>query len=687
MSDAVKAKPDWIREAGPLGITLPPPPLVQKYRGGQSLDFETQYESLLSDESLDGFAKSGISLIYLQFYNGFGIEYEKAEAERAREFMGKARSRGIKTGARIETGALTLETLLLEEGEAHNWLQVNPDGVNVKPEDGEDAFRVRPCYNSEGFMRYMERICGMAADAGADVIAIDHLEYNAEPDTCRCPVCVGLFREFLRQQYGVQEDRTREAGKERFGHNSFTHVRPPGRALEDSGCADSPHEQEWIRFKDATLAQTLARLSRGVVKRRPQCAVGVELFSAVSAPETDLLGRIAPHADIASIKAQTSFDVEEIAPDLNPPVALRENAEQDPRAAYQAQDADELGATEVPESSEAPEAPHFALSPWYYTYIRSAKAARASNLAIDSIVDETSVELSLAMRLAFNPHGLARFNEALSNSFASGNVELNEELKAIRPYQEFAAQNRDLLLNVRSLSTVALLHDSASLGYDLSASVAQTQFENSLIDANIPYDLIFSNDLRELTRYRCIILANSESLSDEIVGQLEKFVEAGGGLLAMGEAGCRDAWRRVRARSAFANLFGEQYPDPVRREAGKGRLIYFPLHDSGGTANLIESLEFVCGGLLPFNAEAESGRITVEAVRTASGSIAVHAINPDEDPAHGLQIEVMTEQKPALITPLAPARKYEPLPVDWEDGSTLIEIEEIERYTVFKIDF
>src|SRR5690349_15954479 len=105
MSDSVKVKPDWIREAGPLAITLPPPPLVQKYRGGQPLDFEAQYESLLSDESLDGFAKSGVSLIYLHFYNGFGIEYEKAEAERAREFIGKARNRNIKSGARIETGA------------------------------------------------------------------------------------------------------------------------------------------------------------------------------------------------------------------------------------------------------------------------------------------------------------------------------------------------------------------------------------------------------------------------------------------------------------------------------------------------------------------------------------------------------------------------------------------------------
>lgn len=687
MSETTKNRPNWIREAGSIAITLPPPPLVQKYRGAQALDAEAQYAAFLSDAALEGYARAGVSLIHIHFYNGFGIEYEKTEVERVREVMARASARGIKTGARIEAGTLTLETLLLEEGDAHNWLQVNSLGLHVKPESGDDAFRLRPCYNSEAFMRYMERVCGMAADAGADLISVEHFDYNAEPDTCRCPICVGLFREFLRHQYGIQEERTREAGRERFGHNSFTHVRPPGRSVEESDCADTPHEQEWIRFKDVGLAQCLARLSRGVSKRKPQCAVAADLFNRPYMPEGDLFGQLSAHVDIAGIQPYENPFESENPTAGNPPVGLSVGGGDDPRAAYQAQDEAELGGVEGPESSDSPDAPHFALGSAYYSYILASKAARSAGLIVEGVVDDSPVEPALALRVAFNPSGVLRLDENLVDWFAPGRAETNEDLKIIAQYQEFATLNRDLLLGARSLATVAVLRDAASLGYDPAASAAQSRFENMLIDLNIPFELLFSHELRDLERYRCVVLANCECLSNGIAKQLEKFVESGGGLLAMGEAGCRDEWRRMRPRTVFSSLFGADYPEPVKRDAGSGRVVYLPLHDSGGANNLIESLEFAAGGAMPFNAEPESGRVTVEACRTTAGAIIVHAVNPDEDPVHGLQIEVMCDQAPKQIIPLSPLKKYEPLAVDWEEGSALIELEELERYVMFKLDF
>jgi hypothetical protein len=47
----------------------------------------------------------------------------------------------------------------------------------------------------------------------------------------------------------------------------------------------------------------------------------------------------------------------------------------------------------------------------------------------------------------------------------------------------------------------------------------------------------------------------------------------------------------------------------------------------------------------------------------------------------------MCDQAPKQITPLSPLKKYEPLAVDWEEGSALIELEELERYVMFKLDF
>ena len=304
-----KVKPAWLKNGPLVTAVLPEPPVVQKYRGVTEENVDERFAAALNDLALDGLARAGVNLVWLRFYNGFGLDFEKAEMERARTVIAAAHSRGIKAAAIVELGGLTTETLLQEESECQNWLQLNSDGQQPVVENAA-FFRTRTCFNSEGFLRYMERVCGVAADFGADLIHFEDVAYNPEPDTCHCSICVASFREFLRQRFGAQDDRTHKAGLVRFGHTNFTHVRPPVFAAKSTRisaqAALSPHVQEWTQFKAQSLLHALSRLSRGVSKRNPECAVSADVLRYYSPGAENILDHgirfedLLTHVDVAT---------------------------------------------------------------------------------------------------------------------------------------------------------------------------------------------------------------------------------------------------------------------------------------------------------------------------------------------------------------------------------------------------
>ena len=104
--------------------------------------------------------------------------------------------------------------------------------------------------------------------------------------------------------------------------------------------------------------------------------------------------------------------------------------------------------------------------------------------------------------------------------------------------------------------------------------------------------MIFDEHLKDLSKYRVLVLPDSECLSDEQLALVRRFVEAGGGLVATGQAGLYDECRQLRGEPGLRALVGQQpsaqaYEETVeegslpsgpelRREFGKGRVVYFP---------------------------------------------------------------------------------------------------------------
>jgi len=674
---APKKRPAWIDETGLISVGFWEPLYFLKYRGGHATNVEADYASMHSDTSLDGLAAAGINLSWVHFFKGFGLDFEREEMLRAKDYIARAHKRGLKVGTYVTLGSLTPETLLLEESAAQNWFQVNQDGQAPSCQTSHQCFRVRPCYNSEGYLRYMERVCAYAIECGADMIHFDNIGYNAEPDTCHCPICVVAFREMLRGLYGTHNDAARAAGQARFGHNNFTHVRPPSynrwNQAIDQRRINVPHQQEWVRFKVKSLTQSLSRLSHFIERKNPECAVEANLFKAFG-ENTDWLHGI-------------------------------NYAEQLPHLDYA--------------FSEEPHKPgKFNKHGAALSRMRTYKTARAFEIAVQ-VYNEgrtlESYEISLAENLAFNPRGLGHFGTPHSGFWAPGQaatVETDPRQKLTKQYFDFYRLHRaELYLRTKSLARVAVFRDTPSLAWNsVETHLTQINLEQNLLEWNVAFDLLYAPQLKDLSKYRAIVLPNAECLSDELLATFKHYVEGGGGLVLLENTGRFDEWRRERVPHGLTTFFGDEFNPrtPIRKTMGEGRVIFLPNVEHfeqpstrpevwfifneywAAPKNAHELMDgvFTASGELPWTVKAAAGRPLADGFLTPSGARALHVLNLDpHQPLRNLECSIELETAPAQILPLSPTWTYEPIPFhyDADRRRAYFGFNELKRYVLFKI--
>jgi hypothetical protein len=165
-------------------------------------------------------------------------------------------------------------------------------------------------------------------------------------------------------------------------------------------------------------------------------------------------------------------------------------------------------------------------------------------------------------------------------------------------YIDFYRENRELFAGTRDVATVAVLRSYASITYDQPRVQLSTILaEQALIQAHIPFDLIFDEHLSNLAKYKVLVLPDTECLSDAQLESIQKFVAAGGGLVATGVAGLYDQWRRLRVVPGLHEMIDSQIAapayeervtaataagNPSRAEFKEGRVAYLPTVDFDG---------------------------------------------------------------------------------------------------------
>ena len=93
-------------------------------------------------------------------------------------------------------------------------------------------------------------------------------------------------------------------------------------------------------------------------------------------------------------------------------------------------------------------------------------------------------------------------------------------IRKVRNYVKFFHEKFEHYRGVENIADVAVLYSHATMGFDGDRpAVSFMLFTQALIQGRIPFDIIPAEQLKDLSKYRVLVLADQECLSDEQVGR------------------------------------------------------------------------------------------------------------------------------------------------------------------------
>ena len=494
-----------------------------------------RYEREHSEEAVVAMKAAGVNFVITHFHWGYGLAAEKPEMEWTKRFTELCHKHGIKVGAYLRSiDAMMYETWQREYPEARQWASVDQNGQIPRYTWSLAYNQWAPCINQEGFLAAIEKIISHAVKyVRADLIHFDNfLLWNA-PFSCHCQTCQEKFREYLKQKYPDDSIRMR-----RFGITILDHVEPPVFAMPFGGpwsleAIVDPVHQEWIMFRCDLLSQAYARFSRYIRGLNPDVAVELNTWTGGN-----------------SAYAYASWP-----PDL---VTHGEFHWTEERNHAQVIDED------VVVSKIRGFKVGRATGNTVFTYTAGAKRKHSPE-----DVGNSDSRLLMAECMAYNPGTIGMV----------GNFSMPVVDHCDQPYIDFYRRHQEIFCDTESLANVAVLRSFSSSTFNNYAThLSRTLFEQTLIQAQVPFDVVFDDWLGEPT-HAILVLANVESLSDDQLGAIRRFVDSGGGLVATDQTSLYDQWRRQRPSFGLADLFGLDSGDGEsdrthKKTYGKGRVAY-----------------------------------------------------------------------------------------------------------------
>jgi hypothetical protein len=161
----------------------------------------------------------------------------------------------------------------------------------------------------------------------------------------------------------------------------------------------------------------------------------------------------------------------------------------------------------------------------------------------------------------------------------------------------------------RSLASVALYN--SYFGESAVQSVRE-----SLLESQIPFEYVLSNDPGRLAEFQLLILADQKCLSEKELSIFAEFVRNGGTLLATGETARYNRRYRERENHNIHDLFGD---DRVRH-----------LPEVMSSVQLAEAVEPLLPGGLPILVDA-APHVVIDLYELSSGDRTVHLVNYDNE--------------------------------------------------------
>ncbi len=504
---------------------------VLRSGGTTPADARRQYERAQSEETIRRLHDQGVEVFHTHLYKGFGMKAEMPEMEDAKRSAAIAHRYGMKVDSYIQWNSMMYETFFAEAPQAKDWIQRNAAGRPILLVYGyEQAWRYRPCFSNPNYLAYLKQIVRYAVDeVKTDFIHFDNFDLNPEPESCHCEYCTRGFREYLKTKYTPAERR------ERFGFENVDYVNPPvwneQNPPQKLDMIRDPAIQEWIGYRCHEMSEALRQMAEYARSRNPEVAIEVNPHGITGGNRAWEAGL--DHTQF--LKWTDAFWTEE------------------------------------------PNVPRLEPDGRLVSRIRSYKLARTFHNVLLSNVSGNRVAMS--EDLAFNQ----------TFGYAGEDPLPPETLKFI----DFYRRHRELYENTEDDATVAVLRSYPSITYHHPrAQLAAILTEQALIQARVPFRLIFDEHLNDLSPYRVLVLPDSECLSDGQLATIKQFVAKGGGLVAIGDTGQYDEFLRRRRTPGLSDIVrmttsggrrrGLPAGPTVRADYQTGRAAYIPAIEFDG---------------------------------------------------------------------------------------------------------
>jgi hypothetical protein len=569
--------------------------------GGNPVWQENDYVVEHTDEAVKKLSDMGITMATIHFYKGFGLEAEKDQLEDAKKLASLCRKYGIKVAVYVGS-TVAYETFLLEKPEAQEWFVPDYLGQPVRY-GGTHTFRKRVYFMHPGYIEYMKRVLRIAIeDLKVDLIHFDNTSMQAQPPIFFHPLAIENFRTYLRDKYSP------EMLKKRLGFSDVKYVEQP-KYNQPLSTIDDPLFQEWTDFRCQQLADYYEIMEKYIRGLNPEVAV-----------ENN------PHLGISG--TNTMWDQGVDYPKLLSHL-------------------DYVCTEEGGHGNESSLNDEGVL----ISKIRTFKMARTLNNRIFTATGGRKLEMAEAM--AYNSQGMG----SVGSFFAAD--ELQEDQIN---YIKFFHKNFDYYRNVVNAADLAILHSYATMAFNNDRPYQSTfLFEQALIQEKIPFDIIFDDNLKNLSKYKVLVLADQECLSDEKLDLIRAFVNQGGGLVATEHSSLLTEWRQRKLDFGLSDLFrvkapgwhGTRSPEDIlnipiqKNQVGKGRVVYIPEVKPStpkpatvamtnlywklpvNLKELIESVQWASGNNLSLNIEAPL-TVTMELLQKEDKSaLILHLVNFD----------------------------------------------------------
>ena len=504
---------------------------------GDALWYDEWYNRVMSEEGADKLAELGVNLIVLPFSVGGSAEIEKEERDDFERMAAVFHKRGIVSLPYIQYQNILQEACSLPGAE---WA-VNFDGMRTQ----YCYWRRTVCQSGRPFIDYFNGLTSDAAKRGADGIWID----NNYLKPCKCESCVSMFKDYLR--------KNRTDLLDGLFLKNFDNIEMPPQGLIEYPF--DPIVQAYIDFNcernmliHRELKEHLEKVNPyglfgsnpGVYRTKADAKVGTPYYEMAAL--NDLLyleNKFFPGKKDGHLSGNfRGFISSANRGTLGVPGAWKREDFDDMKNVHSS------GLPETKEEIERVlfEAATFNGSPGMLWAVRTRPL-----YTCESEKDLTSMYFEW-------PQVHGHMKKAVS-----------------------FLMNSDIFGTRKNMADIAVFHHRESLAFNHDNSYPSLHcVEDFLLENALPYNVVFSENIEEMKKYKLIILPEVTLLSDKEALIIRKYIAEGGKALAIGYPGtCNEKYKR-RKDSPLNDVFNitvfRREKDFVENKFSKGETLYVP---------------------------------------------------------------------------------------------------------------